>query len=216
MNFRSIALFSFFTITSHFVMLAQNVSCANFAFVSSQRDSLNANTYWYNIKSTAGSNVMANYPYVLAVLDCNGDTVAKGNLYYFGQFGQTTQAYPVSLTSKGNFNCYPQTILFVFNYNDGRKDTCKMTFNASSTNAFDVNQKGICLSNNPTQGSVNILAHPDLIGEAYTVFNALGQLIAKGILTAEISKLDMTSLSSGLYFLSLNKSPNHALKLIKE
>ena len=195
---------------------AQNITCANFSLLNSQQDTSNANSYWFSIQNTAKASDMANYPYVSAVLDCNGDTLAKGNMYYFGQFGQTTQAYPVTLTSRGNINCYPQTILFVFNYNDGRKDTCKMTFNASNTNAFDVNQKYISLSKNPTQGSVNILAHPDLIGEAYTVFDALGQLISRGILTAEISKLDMTSLSSGLYFLSLNKSPNHALKLIKE
>ncbi len=206
-------LFYYFSI---FMLEAQNITCANFSLLSSQQDTSNTNSYWFNVQNTAKASDMANYPYVSAVLDCNGDTVAKGNMYYFGQFGQTTQAYPVTLTSKGNFNCYPQTILFVFNYNNGRKDTCKLSFNASSSNVFDVNQKCISLSNNPAQSSVNILAHPDLIGEAYTVFNALGQLISRGILTAEISKLDMTSLSSGLYFLSLNKSPNHALKLIKE
>lgn len=37
-----------------------------------------------------------NYPYVTAVTDANGDTIATGNMNFFGQFGGTIQTYNAS------------------------------------------------------------------------------------------------------------------------
>ena len=107
-------------------LFAQSVNCSDFSVIGVNPDTLNPNGYIVSIQFNATSNVFINYHQVSAVLDCNGDTVATGGLSFFGQFGQTTNDYPVTVS--GSLACEPLNVVFVYSEDNFNDDTCLLTF----------------------------------------------------------------------------------------
>ncbi|MFY9309783.1 MAG: T9SS type A sorting domain-containing protein [Bacteroidia bacterium] len=87
---------------------AQSVSCSSFCITDIQMDTL-PNTLSVTISFAADSGVgHINYPYISALLDTDGDTIATGAMSFFVQFNNSSQSYSLttSLTSiPSNFHC---------------------------------------------------------------------------------------------------------------
>jgi hypothetical protein len=76
---------------------AQSINCDLFTVSSIAPDEFDVNNTLINIQMSGDGSDFANYPLVASVTDCNGDTVATGAMFFFGQIGGTEQSYPVTM-----------------------------------------------------------------------------------------------------------------------
>jgi hypothetical protein len=100
-----------------------NFSCDQFCVTAVTFDTLNEQ--WnIHVDFEGTPNDFINYPYVSAIVNASGDTVAFGQMEYFGQIGGTSQIYHPSAFS-GDF--VSGQIFFVYD-----QDTCILNFPCSS------------------------------------------------------------------------------------
>jgi hypothetical protein len=184
-------------------LLGQSVNCSDFSVIGVNPDTQNPNGYIVSIQFNATSNIFVNYPHVIAVLDCNGDTVATGGLSFFGQFGQTTNDYPVTVS--GSLACEPLNAVFVYSEDNFNNDTCLLIFGATSgiSNASQIVDK-FSIFPNPSINQVNIQTNLSQIGTSYLVYDHTGKLILTGKLVSERTTVDMSSLQNGIYTIQFN------------
>lgn len=204
-------LLNFFSNSVH----SQSFSCADFSIVGMAPDSLDSNVYNVSIEFSAPANTFVNYPYVSAVLDCNGDTVATGGMFFFGQFGQTTSEYPVTVS--GSLSCAPLTAVFVYLNDASVNDTCSLSFgaNAGLIDQGDLKNK-FTLFPNPTSNQVNIQCDLSQIGSTYSLYDFKGKQLSDGKLTATSSLVDLSAFPQGLYFFRVGDQQEFTLKVVKE
>jgi hypothetical protein len=155
-----------------------------------------------NIQLEGSATDFMNYPIVTSVTDCNGNVIATGNLFYFGQFGQSVQGYPVSLIN-GPI-CYPITAEFIFGDMNLVNDTCQLIYNGpvsaisenelNSTNAFY----------NSSLREIQITSN-NINGTSYSLYNSTGQLVKSGTCSSTISRIGLEGYSIGIYILQLGK-----------
>lgn len=194
---------------------AQSFSCADFSIVGMTADSLDSTIYNLSIDFSASANTFVNYPYVSAVLDCNGDTVATGGMFFFGQFGQSTSAYPVTLT--GSLSCVPLTAIFVYLNDASVNDTCSLSVgsNVGVIHQEDLNNK-FTIFPNPSSSQVNIQCDLSQIGSKYTLHDFTGKQLSDGKLTETSTLVDISGFPQGLYFFRVGDQVVNSFKLVKE
>jgi hypothetical protein len=149
------------------------------------------------------------------VLDCNGDSVATGDIFIFGQVGQTTVAYPVTIS--GSLECEPLTVVFVYGDENLNNDTCLLTFGATSlvTKAPLLADK-FSIFPNPSNNHVNIQSTVSQIGTSYFIYDFTGKLMLTGKLISESTRIDMNRFSSGIYFIKMGDNALDTFKVVKE
>ena len=196
-------------------LLAQSVNCSDFSVIGVNPDTLNPNGYIVSIQFNATSNVFINYPQVSAVLDCNGDTVATGGLSFFGQFGQTTNDYPV--TGSGSLACEPLNVVFVYSEDNFNDDTCLLTFGEPSgiSNTSQIVGK-FSIFPNPSINQVIIQTNLSQIGTSYLVYDHTGKLMLTGKLFSESTSVDMSNFYNGMYFFKIGDNLEEIFKVVKE
>jgi hypothetical protein len=199
-----------------YTSISQTFSCSDFSITNAYPDSINPDDYQLSIQCTAGSNDFVNYPFVSTVLDCNGDTVATGGLFYFGQFGQTTQDYPVTLTGNGDINCYPLTASFVINYDLGFTDTCQLTYGTSGLDQQLNDYKSIRISPNPASNLITLIASQKFVGKAYEICDALGKPVLTGTISSESIPVDISNLARGMYLIKVEDNVFNTDQLLIE
>lgn len=179
---------------------AQTIPCSNFTITGAYPDTLNPNDYQISINFNAGFNEIVNYPYISAILDCNGDTIAIGGLFYFAQLGQTTQDYPVTLVDTSSW-CDPLTAVFIYGSSPlNEEDTCLFTFQtASTTSVSEVEQNQVFFYPNPVNDKFTISVNPALIGESFRIIDELGKVVKMGELNALKTEVLMSGIESGIY-----------------
>jgi hypothetical protein len=194
--------------------LGQSVICSDYSVIGVNPDTLNPNEYNVSIQFNATSNIFVSYLHVSAVLDCNGDTVASGGMSSFGQFGQTTKNYQV--TVGGSIDCEPLTVVFVYNYNLNN-DTCLLTFGATTgiSNSSQIAGK-FSIFPNPSINQVNIQTNLSQIGTSYLVYDHTGNLMLTGKLVSESTTVDMSNFSDGVYLFQVVEILKQTFKIIKE
>jgi outer membrane protein assembly factor BamB len=69
---------------------------------------------------------------------------------------------------------------------------------------------------NPFRDQLNLKADPSLVGSSFVVYDYTGKSVFNGIVSSEISALDLSHLSSGIYLFGIGNKKNSLLKLIKE
>ncbi|MFM7770253.1 MAG: hypothetical protein ACKO8Q_06810, partial [Bacteroidota bacterium] len=111
-----------------FGLNAQLVNCDNFSVLGIGTDISNSQTSVVHIQMLGNASDFIDYPAISTVTDCNGDTVATGGLFFFGQLGQSVQSYPVAGSLLNA--CLPLSIEFVYGNSNGQADTCMLTFNS--------------------------------------------------------------------------------------
>jgi len=197
-----IAFFSFALALGSFSK-AQTFSCSDFSIVSTQQNTQNPNEVLLDIQFSAPSNTFVNYPYVAAVLNCNGDTVATGALNFFGQFGQSTQTYSVTLT--GDFSCSPLTAVVAYmNSNNGEQDTCFIAFESTlNLTRKEQSQTKVNVFPNPVNDFVFIEMEGLIKDLKYVIASINGSIVLHGEMNAIKQKMDLSSLENGIYFFRL-------------
>ncbi len=176
---------------------AQSISCSNFTVKHFSLDTLNATTMQMGIEFQANTNQMVDYPHVTLITDCNGDSVAVGQMYYFGQFGGTTQDYPVTLL-KSNY-CEPLKVTFIYS-NGGKTDTCYFFFGKSASKKT-FSQNLIEVFPNPSTGKVTVKFKNHASIHEIEIFDFLGRRVFASIVSEDIDVLDLHKLLSGQYVL---------------
>ena len=172
------------------------MDCGDFSLTTLYPDSLNQGNYWIGIYFSGSANQLVSYPHVSSILNCQGDTLATGNLFYFAQLGQTSQDYPVNLTNA--LWCEPLTIQFIYGDSLLVNDTCYFTYNSAS--AFENTIAEVpTLYPNPTEGTLALKIPMSYLGGTYVLMDALGKTVNQGQLTVLDLTLQLSGQSKGLY-----------------
>ena len=137
-----------------FTATAQTINCDSFTVIGLEPDTFDLNNTLIQIEMSGGVTDFANYPYIPSITDCNGDTVATGGMFFFGQIGGTVQGYPVNAISDDV--CLPLTIQFVYSDNFFVADTCTLTFGSTDVSSTFDTFNQLHVYPNPTQGDVQI------------------------------------------------------------
>jgi len=191
----TILVASLFTITS----TAQNFTCDQLTITSIGPDEFDVNNTLINIQMGGSNMDFINYPYIPVIWDCNGDSVSSGQVFFFGQIGQTTQGYPVSELSADV--CYPITVQFVFGNLDFETDTCLLTYDTSALSVQLIKEDEFTLFPNPTAGDVQLNIAEQLIGTNYTLLDATGRDVLTDKIRSASTTLSLESLPAGVYML---------------
>lgn len=194
---------------------SQTITCSNFTIIGSYPDTINPNEYQISINFDAGPNDIVNYPNVSAVLDCNGDTVAIGGLFYFGQLGQTTQDYPVTILDSTVW-CQPITAIFIYGSGTmNEADTCILSYQSSILENISSVQQ-VTISPNPALDFLQVTVSNNLIGKGYQIMNQLGQVLIEGQINSKNDIIKINTLSSGYYSLKIIENRQKVISVIKE
>jgi Secretion system C-terminal sorting domain len=202
-----------FLLTTYTIQ-AQTISCSDFTITNIYADSIHVGDYQISIFFDANPFEITNYPLVSTLVDCNGDTVATGNLFWFGQLGQTTQDYPVTLTGNGSINCYPLTASFVINYDPNQTDTCQLSFGASGLNSITHSNHPPFIHPNPSNANFILINCSPFVGQHYSIYDSTGKRLALGIISDEQTAIETNFLTDGIYFLRVGEGWQHSLKLV--
>lgn len=188
----------------------QTLSCSELSVVAYAPDSANPNVYQFTIQTQGTQSDFINYPFISSVLDCNGNLVGSGNLFWFGQFGQSVQQYPVNLSGPGSIDCYPLSVSFVYQDNMGMADTCQLLL-SSNTASIDPEETVAVplIFPNPTSGKFTLSLGENHESSGFTLLDLSGKKVLSGKLNAPDTTIDVTDLWPGTYLIVLDYLPNH-------
>lgn len=151
------------------------------------------------------STQFINYPYVAAVFDESGDTLATGTLSFFGQFNNTSQDYPITPAVDSFPGHVVGSALFYY-------DTvfCVLPI-PCTTSAFDVTaddeQPRLHIYPNPVYGSMNIETASPVQDGQLELFNATGQHVhAVGGLFGTSHAMSLPDVAPGVYFVIMKEA----------
>ncbi len=215
MKNKSFILTVFIILNSCSTFWGQLANCSDFSVIEVNPDTLNPNEYSVSIQFNAAESVFINYPFVAAVLDCNGDTVATGDIFVFGQVGQSTLAYPITMS--GSLACEPLTIAFVYGDENLNNDTCLLVFGENTASA-QLSQRldKISIYPNPAVDQVQIQTKLSQVGNSFFVYDFTGKLMLTGKLMSESTSVDMSSFSKGMYLIKIGNNLGNVFKVVKE
>ena len=193
----------------------QSANCADFSVTEISADSLNPSEYSVSIQFNAAESVFINYPFVAAVLDCNGDTVATGDIFVFGQVGQSTLAYPITIS--GSLACEPLTVVLLYGDENLNNDTCLLAFGENTASA-QLSQRSdkFSIYPNPAVDQVQIQTNLSQVGNSFFVYDFTGKLMFTGELMFENTTVDMSSFSNGMYLIKIGNNLGNVFKVVKE
>ncbi len=171
-----------------FLVLAQgNFPCSSFCVTEVTLDPVNG-IWSVNISFEGSSNDFVNYPYVAWMQNSAGDTVAQGQMEYFGQLGGTSQVYhPDALSADFSSGL----IFFVFD-----QDTCALAYPCSTVGVKNTNQV-----------ELSVACLPD--GWLWNASEKIESVLLYGIDGKQVGSWNQTnfvsfqSLPSGPYFFSV-------------
>lgn len=212
---KSLLLTVFTTISFSCTFMAQSISCSNFSVLGIGPNPFDSTVHNVSIQFSAPSTMHVNYPYVSAVLDCNGDTVATGGMSFFAQIGQTTNDYMVTLS--GSLACEPLTIVFVYSTDSFDVDTCLLSF-GTTAGLFNASETtdAFSLFPNPIKSQVTIQTGISNLGANYFVYDHTGKLMLTGRIDSENTPVDMSNLSRGIYLFRVGSDLKQTFKAVKE
>ncbi|HBE41823.1 MAG TPA: hypothetical protein DDW27_11585 [Bacteroidales bacterium] len=78
------------------------------------------------------------------------------------------------------------------------------------------NLNSFIISPNPTNEYILVQSLPELIPADYFLINISGQIVKSGELESDSSVVNLSDLSSGIYFLRIGTEKRHAYKIVKE
>jgi hypothetical protein len=189
---------------------AQSTNCDLFTITSIEPDTFDVNNTLINIQYTGNEMSFINYPFIPVVWDCNGDTVATGNMFFFGQMGQTTLGYPV--TALSDDVCLPITLQFVYGDEQLVNDTCLLTF-GSGLSIQRIAETDFTMFPNPTSGDVQLGITEGIIGTHYTLIDANGREVLSGTFRQGTTTLSLATFPAGVYML---RCSGYTRRFIKE
>jgi hypothetical protein len=201
---RTITVVSLFVFLLASTLYSQSV-CEKFNVVNVSPDTSQSGGYVVSIFYNSTSKDFIGYPRVTAVKDCNGDTVGTGDMFYFGQIGATTQAYPIKLRSKGSITCYPLTLTFVSTNTMGGSDTCTLVFGTTGVEDEASGEEKsdeispFTLHPNPATDALLIETQDYSTAQQFRIVDACGRKFFEGTITSAHTRIDTRFLAPGVY-----------------
>jgi hypothetical protein len=128
--------------------------------------------------------------------------IATGNLFYFGQFGQSVQGYPVSLINGPIW--YPITAEFIFGDMNLVNDTCQLTYAGPVSSIGEMDSNSAHAFYNSSLKEIQITSN-NINGTPYSLYNSTGQLVKSGTCSSTISRIGLEGYSTGIYILQMGK-----------
>jgi hypothetical protein len=135
------------------------------------------------------------------------------NISNGGQFsGATTNELIVSsITSQNNnqqFRCIVST------------STCSLasdvaTLTVENIVGIEARNSELKIYPNPTTQNAILQVNQQWIGKSYQLYNSTGALIYSGIIQSTLEPVILNNLPAGFYFLSIDKSLNQSIKIVK-
>jgi hypothetical protein len=97
-------------------------------------------------------------------------------------------------------------------------NTSRITFTYTPATAVSepLKESDINIYPNPAYNVITIKANGNLSGSRYTFTDQTGKPVLKGRLTNEITTIDITSLTNGIYFLKIGERSQQTFKVIKQ
>jgi Pregnancy-associated plasma protein-A/Secretion system C-terminal sorting domain len=158
----------------------------------------------------------------------NGDYVCDTPPHKQGDCGTTNPCTLTGVWNNSRYN-YMAYCPLVNRFTQGQKDRMRATFLVaprasllSSVGCGTVGINQISSNNkfsvfpNPAQSLINVKVDIKLLGSAYVIYDNTGKIILKGIITSEITIIELGNLSGGIYFFSVGENLKQAFKVIKE
>ena len=188
--------------------------CELLTITGIEPDSLNPGFSNIQIQMDGNPFDQINYPQVMTVQDCFGDTISTGILTFFGQLGQTTQGYQV--TALSDDICFPITVEFFYGDVDDvfpEGNTCLLTFNSPGLTIEHKQADSFSVFPNPTSGEIQLSYHESMTGKVYSIFDTTGNLVLSGRLSDTNARIDLSALPEGVYVLMVD---GRAKRVVKE
>ncbi|MFN5620816.1 MAG: T9SS type A sorting domain-containing protein [Flavobacteriales bacterium] len=179
--------------------------CELFSITGIEPDSLNPGFSNIQIQMDGDPLDQINYPQVMTVQDCFGDTVSTGVLTFFGQLGQTTQGYQVTALSDNL--CFPITVEFFYgDENDffPEGNTCLLTYFGAGLAVHDTKRDSFSVFPNPTTGEIQLSCHESLTGKTYCIVDMTGAIVLSGLVLTTNARIDVSALTPGVYLLMVD------------
>jgi hypothetical protein len=209
---KTLAIFSLILVS--FIASAQEISCDAFCITDVRMDTSTPNLMYLTLLFSGDNDDFINYPWIAEVINDQGDTIGVGTWNFFGQFGNTSNDYAVTVefdTLPDNFNA-----TMVFHYDTS---VCLLDFPCSMTGIENLKEKNqLKIYPNPTSGLIHIEKLDERENETLylRVIDLQGRVIAQTLLNEE-TIVDLSFISAGAYLLLLNGSSGcQSAVLIKE
>jgi hypothetical protein len=90
-----------------------------------------------------------------------------------------------------------------------------LVISCTGSNAIELIENGIVLYPNPTLDAFTIETSEDLNGKSFIILDVSGRVLSSGKLVGNKTTIQVSSLSTGTYYLNFPKS-NQTLKFIKQ
>lgn len=217
-----------FQLTLAAALHAQSEYCDYLSITQFMLDEETPNQWLVTIAFNAESNAFISYPVIDAMFDTNGDTIATGSLFFFGQLGGGFQNYPVTPVDGATPTSFSITFSFL---NGDVNESCTLFYNLPISVEPTLATASIRAFPNPMGDQLHIAFPLALEGSRYRCVNALGQTISTGLVgRADNMSLDAmatnTSASfnvsietpswpSGVYYIVLENHAMPPLRVVK-
>lgn len=76
--------------------------------------------------------------------------------------------------------------------------------------------KNIQVYPNPAQDVITIQSDYNLKGQAYSIYDCIGKLMSKGVLSENNNSISAQELTNGIYTLEIGTKNKHVIKLVKQ
>jgi len=160
--------------------LGSPAPCDSFCVTNIQLDTTN-NSLDITIFLEGDSNRFINYPYVTAVTDSSGDTLATGFMNFYGQFGGTSQTYGTNTT----LNSLPASVTATIHFHYDNNSVCALPYPCPDTCSFTPTVSGDVMLCPDEQGTLSTQIYDsyqwfkrEFFGTAQPVAGATSQTLA--------------------------------------
>ncbi len=102
-------------------------------------------------------------------------------------------------------------------HNNGCVDSTNLSLNITSVGINNLNlEYDLNVYPNPTKNNITITNKTNLVGKNYIIENLVGQNVLSGKLNLDETIVNLETLQSGMYFLSIDGLSKQSIKVIKE
>lgn len=192
---------------------AQTNVCSLLTVTGVSPDTTDPALYQITIQYNGSNTDLIGYPIASAVLDCNGDTVAEGFGFWFGQLGQSSQDYPVNVS--GSLTCGPLQVYFTYLDSQGNPQACTLSYTITGEQEKNISESRILVYPNPTSGLVSIESNEHTEAERYLIMNLDGRHLLSGFLSSQRTEIELGSLPDGVYLLRSSNMAAGAKRIVK-
>jgi len=176
------------------------IPCSSFCVDSIGLDTTGQNKLLISLQFQGSPNSFINYPWFPAVMNEQGDTIARGQMEFFGQFGNSKQVYSAAT----NLQVLPDNpvISLLFKYDTLQ---CLLSYPCTqvSVEPIEITLFPVVYPN-PFQDVIQYENLPP--GTSYRIFNSGGRMISEGRINEKTGQLNLYDLLPGLYWINVGDS----------